>query len=530
MKILFVVSEYSFLYLFETCKILKKNKLKPFLCYLKNNNLSYNNQQIYKKNKKFKIPLFLRKEENFFSTKVDFKYLSYLDKKILKNKSLWEIISHDRDLGRSYIKEIIGYNSDYLNKKENILSNIINTAKNIERIIKKTKPDVLCWPTCISNIEAYLFYAFCTFYKVKFITAITTRFQNYFYFASDLYYNNTKIKKNYFLTNKLKINNQNIEKLYQKIKKTNSLSSDTEKVKENILVIKRNIFLTISMFVNFLIKHTIFFFMFKLGYKKKSFVNLNKYVFFQPVYEQIKKINSILYLKKNKYSNITNTKYIYFPLHKLPEYSLQLKGNIYMDQSYVIECLSKNIPIGYKLYVKEHPSNITSHARPKSFYDNILKIPNVELVSYDISGRDLVKNAKLVVVIDGSSAVEAIIEGTPVLTLTSFVYDFLGLAVENSNIKELNNDIKKAISLKNKYSSKERKNKIKRLLNSIIVNCYNMRNVDIFYYTNLNYEKNIINNDGREIKEVAEDYSKAIIREINENIILSNQPFYKNYI
>ena len=76
--------------------------------------------------------------------------------------------------------------------------------------------------------------------------------------------------------------------------------------------------------------------------------------------------------------------------------------------------------------IKEHPSMIEAHSRGKKFYEEISRLPNVEIVDFKISGTKLVKNAKLIVILDGSSAVEAMLLGVPILTMSYFLYDFLG--------------------------------------------------------------------------------------------------------
>ena len=59
----------------------------------------------------------------------------------------------------------------------------------------------------------------------------------------------------------------------------------------------------------------------------------------------------------------------------------------------------------------------------------------------------------MLVVLDGSSAMEAMILGVPLLVMCGFVYDFLDLAIENKKISNLNEDMIKAINL-NKSISK----------------------------------------------------------------------------
>jgi hypothetical protein len=509
-QILFSITELSFPYLLEVCKILKKKNIKPSLCYDKNR-LSQINEKLLNDENNLNIPIFFQNNtKNKPRKKIDYKYLAYLEKFILKEKSIWEVVSYDREFGRGYIKDIFGYDSKYIIEKEKILIDIINDAKNIEILLRKVKPNFFCLSTCVGSANGALFYYFCKFLKINFITATTSRFKNYFYLADNLLYRNSKIKKNYLLLNKKKNKDLEVEKFYKEINSTSTISSDALFVKEKIKILNSKILLKYIDLIKFITKHTIFFLLHKFGYKAKTIVTYEEYPFFQPVYQKIKLLNNLIYLKKKKYQISLNTKYIYFPLHRTPEYSTLIVGNKYMDQLYLIETLSKNIPAGYKLLVKEHPSMLESTPRLMSFYQTLMKFPNVELVDIRLSAKKIIKKAQLVIVIDGSSAIEAIIAETPVLTMVPFVYDFLELSIENSKVETLNQDIKKALLIKKKFKREEIKSKIKKLLKSILSTCYNMRNPDIFYYT----QKNPKLIDAKKVKEVAEDYSIALMQKL----------------
>ena len=248
--------------------------------------------------------------------------------------------------------------------------------------------------------------------------------------------------------------------------------------------------------------------LFKFNFKKKTITKTSTYPLIGPIYEYYKKMSTLKYLSKIK--TITNLKknFIYFPLHKIPEFSTLLKGNKYMDQLYLIETLSKNIPINYKLLIKEHPSMLSSHARSKNFYEIINKLPNVEMIDFRTRPDEIIKKAKLVVILDSTSGIEAILNGKPLLTMVPFVYDFLNLSVENKKIENLNSDILKTINLNSKITLFERQAKIKSLLNSVLANSYHMNNTDTFYYTGNNINENDYN-------DVARDYSRAILKELN---------------
>ena len=96
-------------------------------------------------------------------------------------------------------------------------------------------------------------------------------------------------------------------------------------------------------------------------------------------------------LEKNPSTDID---YIYFPLHVEPERSLLIAAPYFTNQLEFITSLAKSIPIGFKLFVKEHPSQLLREWRPISYYKELLSIPNVEVIHPDFDNTQLIKNSK----------------------------------------------------------------------------------------------------------------------------------------
>ena len=74
--------------------------------------------------------------------------------------------------------------------------------------------------------------------------------------------------------------------------------------------------------------------------------------------------------------------FVYFPLHQMPERELLIGSPFNTNQTETIKHISQSLPIGYRLYVKEHPTQVLREWRKTSFYKEILSIPNVQPVSY----------------------------------------------------------------------------------------------------------------------------------------------------
>ena len=137
-------------------------------------------------------------------------------------------------------------------------------------------------------------------------------------------------------------------------------------------------------------------------------------------YDQINRLNYTQYYKKHTTDFDIKRKYVYVPMHYQPEESSCPRGEIYAHQNLLIHIVSCCIPDDWKVYVREHPlqfyGSITgSRSRSIQDYEQILEIPNVELIDTSVSSFELIDNAKAVATITGTAGWEAVIRGIPVL-------------------------------------------------------------------------------------------------------------------
>jgi len=112
---------------------------------------------------------------------------------------------------------------------------------------------------------------------------------------------------------------------------------------------------------------------------------------------------------------IPDQPFAYFPLHIDPEESTMVYAPYQTNQSAIIEALSKSLPLGMNLVVKEHPGMMGR--RPFGFYRALSKIPKVILLSPLGSPFGLIRRAALTCVITGTAGWEAMMLKKPVLVL-----------------------------------------------------------------------------------------------------------------
>ena len=134
-----------------------------------------------------------------------------------------------------------------------------------------------------------------------------------------------------------------------------------------------------------------------------------------------KKIDKIEKIYENMCQVVSlETKYLYFPLHYQPERSTSPEGDIYVDQWLVINMISCILPIGWNLFVKEHPTQFMYGTkgymgRTIDFYNDVNKFKNVKMIDSKINPFKLIDNAKAVVTLTGTSGLEAVLRGIPAL-------------------------------------------------------------------------------------------------------------------
>jgi hypothetical protein len=113
--------------------------------------------------------------------------------------------------------------------------------------------------------------------------------------------------------------------------------------------------------------------------------------------------------------------YLYLPLQFHPEISTLTYAIRYEDQKHFVEELSKAVPNGWRLYVKEHTSMIGR--RSARFYRDLAKLHNVVLVHPAVSTFDLMRDARAVVSITSTAGWEAFIFGKPVVVFGNVFYE-----------------------------------------------------------------------------------------------------------
>ena len=140
--------------------------------------------------------------------------------------------------------------------------------------------------------------------------------------------------------------------------------------------------------------------------------------------------------------NVPENKYVYFPLSMIPEASTLIRGTKYYNQISTIKSLSLELPIHWKLVIKEHPSMIGKN--PISFYKEINRIFNVVLLHSTFPSKDVIDKSEAVITVTGTTGLEALVLGKKTIVLGSSIYSGLESVFKVESISEIGDILRNA--------------------------------------------------------------------------------------
>jgi Capsule polysaccharide biosynthesis protein len=132
---------------------------------------------------------------------------------------------------------------------------------------------------------------------------------------------------------------------------------------------------------------------------------------------------------------------VFYPMHYQPEQSTLVGGILFANQIGLIEAISKSLPLGYTLVVKEHPAG--RGARPVWQYRHIQHFPNV--LFCDARSIEIAQKCDAVVTITGSIGMEAMAMDKPVILFGDCVFDYAGLLYKTKSFGDLASLLRKIL-------------------------------------------------------------------------------------
>ena len=179
------------------------------------------------------------------------------------------------------------------------------------------------------------------------------------------------------------------------------------------------------------------------------------------------------FLDKNSTLPKENEKFVLLPLHVEPERTITIDADFFADQISLVEKISKSLPIGYFLYVKENPMMKVREWRKIKDYKRILQLPNVRLIHYSVPSLGLIKKCELVITISGTAGLEAAILEKPSIVFTKVDYEWMSCVTQIKNLNDLPSAIKKSIK------TKVNKDELKKLYKFYTLNTFEFDAVEM---------------------------------------------------
>ncbi|MDP6351522.1 MAG: hypothetical protein QF926_02120 [Alphaproteobacteria bacterium] len=128
--------------------------------------------------------------------------------------------------------------------------------------------------------------------------------------------------------------------------------------------------------------------------------------------------------RTERFAEIRGKPYVFYALGTEPETALGVSSPEFFFQHAAIAALSRDLPAGYLLAVKETMHGVGR--RPANFYDQIGELKNVVWLDMIESGLEVARHATAVAVITSTVGFEAAILGTPVISFGRHnLYNFL---------------------------------------------------------------------------------------------------------
>ncbi len=144
-------------------------------------------------------------------------------------------------------------------------------------------------------------------------------------------------------------------------------------------------------------------------------------------------------------ASLKGQRFIYYPLHTEPEMALQSLSPEYFYQLSSIAALSRDLPAGVILAVKE--TFQATGRRPREFYEQITEFKNVVMLEMLELGPNVIHACEAVATITGTAGFEAAVIGKPVITFGQHnLYNFLDHVSVVTDESKLRGYLAKALS------------------------------------------------------------------------------------
>lgn len=112
--------------------------------------------------------------------------------------------------------------------------------------------------------------------------------------------------------------------------------------------------------------------------------------------------------------------FVLVTLHVQPEASVDVLGGAKNNQLEAIRALTRLLPFGHEIWVKEHGHALGDRA--PTYYQELSALPGLRLIDASADTMSLIRKARLVVSVSGTACLEAAVMGVPAATLGKIIW------------------------------------------------------------------------------------------------------------
>lgn len=183
--------------------------------------------------------------------------------------------------------------------------------------------------------------------------------------------------------------------------------------------------------------------------------------------------------------DLEGKRFVFYPLHTEPELALGLISPEFYFQLTAISALSRDLPAGVILAVKESITGVGR--RPDNFYSQILSHKNVVMLNILEQGYEVVSRASAVATISGTAGFEAAVQGIPVISFGRHnSYNFLPHVSVIDDLGRLGTVLNKALD--NEFDRERAQLDGARFLDAVVQSSFDLGGYDYFNLTKFSDE------------------------------------------
>lgn len=127
-------------------------------------------------------------------------------------------------------------------------------------------------------------------------------------------------------------------------------------------------------------------------------------------------------------------KFFFFPMHLPVESQVTIRGNGWIQQTYLIELIAKSLPHGIEIVTREHPDHVGIIPWR---YINLLKDDNISFINPRIPSSHIIEKSLGIITINSTAGFEGIVKRKPVIVIGRTYYRGKGFTFDANTLNEI---------------------------------------------------------------------------------------------